>query len=39
MIEGLAWLVYFVPVSLFVLRSSRRKPAPPKTIQTAPAVA
>jgi high-affinity iron transporter len=26
-IEGVAWLVYFVPVSLFVLRSSRRKPS------------
>jgi high-affinity iron transporter len=27
-IEGIGWLVYFVPVSLFVLRSSRRKAAP-----------
>ena len=39
-IEGLAWLVYFVPVTLFVLRSSRRKrPAPPTPLQSAPAVA
>lgn len=38
-IEGLGWLVYFVPVSLFVLRSSRRKPASPTTRQPAPAVA
>jgi high-affinity iron transporter len=28
-IEGVVWLAYFVPVSLFVLRTSRRKPAPP----------
>jgi high-affinity iron transporter len=27
-IEGLAWLVYFVPVTLFVLRTASRKPAP-----------
>jgi high-affinity iron transporter len=27
-IEGAAWLAYFVPASLFVLRSSRRRPAP-----------
>jgi len=27
--EGLGWLLYFVPVSLFVLRSGARKPAAP----------
>jgi high-affinity iron transporter len=27
-IEGIGWLLYFVPVSLFVLRSSRRTPSP-----------
>jgi high-affinity iron transporter len=27
-IEGIGWLVYFVPVSLFVIRSSRGKPSP-----------
>ena len=26
-IEGVGWLAYFVPVSLFVLRSSKRKPS------------
>jgi high-affinity iron transporter len=30
LIEGVGWLLYLVPVSLFVLRSSRRKPAPTK---------
>jgi high-affinity iron transporter len=28
LIEGVGWLLYFVPVTLFVVRSSRRKPAP-----------
>jgi len=28
-IEGVGWLLYFVPVSLFVLRTSRRKPKTP----------
>jgi high-affinity iron transporter len=28
-IEGVAWLAYFVPMSVFVLRSSRRKPTKP----------
>jgi high-affinity iron transporter len=28
-IEGLGWTAYFFPVSLFVLRSARRKPAKP----------
>jgi high-affinity iron transporter len=27
LIEGLGWLVYFVPVSLFVLMSARKKPS------------
>jgi high-affinity iron transporter len=27
-IEGIAWLVYLVPVSLFVVRAARRKPLP-----------
>jgi high-affinity iron transporter len=26
-VEGVAWLLYFVPVTLFVLQSSRRKPS------------
>jgi high-affinity iron transporter len=28
LIEGVVWIAYLVPMSLFVLRSSRRKPAP-----------
>jgi high-affinity iron transporter len=27
-IEGIGWALYLVPVALFVLTSSRRKPAP-----------
>jgi high-affinity iron transporter len=27
-IEGIGWLLYLVPVSLFVVRTSRRKPTP-----------
>jgi high-affinity iron transporter len=33
-IEGVAWIAYFVPVTLFVVRSSRRKPAPAVRQQT-----
>lgn len=33
-IEGVGWLVYFIPVALFMILSSRRKPAPSPTAMT-----
>jgi high-affinity iron transporter len=34
-IEGIGWIVYFLPMSYFLLRTSRRKPAPAASQPTA----
>jgi high-affinity iron transporter len=36
-IEGIGWLAYLLPVTAYVLRSSRRKPSSPSTPSPAPA--